>query len=155
MNAVFHFLSLNYFVNLQWLSCLQYYCHASRHVSRVLYHVLVCLPGVCLCFSCTRWLMYVVTWILWSVMLYPWKSSYYNSSSVCVFVCSPTPPRSFDGSSPNLVGVCRWTSELPLRGSFLKRSTGQRVKRHFFWADDTRLRPHRCKRRAQQKAHGV
>ena len=45
--------------------------------------------------------------------------------SVCLFVCSPTPPRSFDGSSPNLVGICRWTSELPLRGSFWKRSTGQ------------------------------
>ena len=42
-------------------------------------------------------------------------------------VCSLSPPRSFDGSSPNLVGVCRWTSELPLRGSFSKRSTGQRV----------------------------
>ena len=26
-----------------------------------------------------------------------------------------------------LVGVCRWTSHLPLRGSFSKRSTGQRV----------------------------
>ena len=77
---------------------------------------------------------------------------YYNSSNVCAFVCSHTPPRSFNGSSPNLVGVCRWTSELPLRGSFLKSSTGQRVKRHFFGADDTRLRPHRCKRRAQQKA---
>ena len=47
--------------------------------------------------------------------------------SVCLFVCSPTPPRSFDGSSPNLVGVCRWTSELPLRGSLLKSSMGQRV----------------------------
>ena len=46
-----------------------------------------------------------------------------------MFVCSPTPPRSFDGSSPNLVGVCRWTSELPLRSSFLKRSTAQRVNR--------------------------
>ena len=46
---------------------------------------------------------------------------------VCVFVCSPSPPRSFDGSSPNLVGVCRWTSHLPLRGSFSKRSTGRRV----------------------------
>ena len=69
--------------------------------------------------------------------------------SVCLFVCSPTLPTSFDGSSPNLVGVCSWTSELPLRGSFFKRSTGQRVKRRFFGADDTRLRPHRCKR------HGV
>ena len=47
--------------------------------------------------------------------------------SVCLSVCSPTPPRSFDGSSPNLVGVCRWTSELPLRGSYSKRSTGRRV----------------------------
>ena len=42
-------------------------------------------------------------------------------------VRSLSPPRSFDGSSPNLVGVCRWTSELPLRGSFSKRSTGRRV----------------------------
>ena len=47
--------------------------------------------------------------------------------SVCLSVCSLSPPRSFDRSSPNLVGVCRWTSELPLRGSFSKRSTGQRV----------------------------
>ena len=57
--------------------------------------------------------------------------SYYNSSSVCLFVClsvcSLSPPRSFDGSPPNLVGVCRWTSELPLRGSFSKRSTAGRV----------------------------
>ena len=58
-------------------------------------------------------------------------SSYYNSSNVClcvcVFVCSLFPPRSFDGSSPNLVGVCRLTSHLPLRGSFSKRSMGRRV----------------------------
>ena len=47
--------------------------------------------------------------------------------SVCLSVCSLSPPRSFDGSSPNLVGVCRWTSELPLRGSFSKRSMGRRV----------------------------
>ena len=54
-------------------------------------------------------------------------TSYYNSSSVYLFVCSLSPPRSFDGSSPNLVAVCRWTSHLPLRGSFSKRSTGRRV----------------------------
>ena len=42
-------------------------------------------------------------------------------------MCSLSPPRSFDGSSPNLVGVCRLTSHLPLRGSFSKRSTGRRV----------------------------
>ena len=58
-------------------------------------------------------------------------TSYYKSRSVCLFVClsvcSLSPPRSFDRSSPNLVGVCRWTSELPLRGSFSKRSTGRRV----------------------------
>ena len=53
--------------------------------------------------------------------------SYYNSSSVCLFVCSLCTPRSFDGSSPNLVGVCRLTSHLPLRGSFSKRSTASRV----------------------------
>ena len=62
---------------------------------------------------------------------FPGKTSYYKSSSVCLFVClsvcSLSPPRSFDRSSPNLVGVCRWTSELPLRGSFSKRSTARRV----------------------------
>ena len=46
---------------------------------------------------------------------------------VCLFVCSLSPPRSFEGSSPNLVGVWRWTSELPLRGSFSKRSTARQV----------------------------
>ena len=64
-----------------------------------------------------------------------YHTSYYNSSSVCLcvcmcvclWVCSLSPPRSFDGSSPNFVGVCRWTSHLPLRGSFSKRSTGRRV----------------------------
>ena len=39
-------------------------------------------------------------------------------------MCSLSPPRSFGRSLPNLVGVCRWTSHLPLRGSFRK---GQRV----------------------------
>ena len=63
--------------------------------------------------------------------VYTTFKSYYKSSSVCLFVClsvcSLSPPRSFDRSSPNLVGVCRWTSELPLRGSFSKRSMGRRV----------------------------
>ena len=70
-----------------------------------------------------------------SVVTLHYKASYYKSSSVCLFVClsvclsvcSLSPPRSFDRSSPNLVGVCRWTSELPLRGSFSKRSTARRV----------------------------
>ena len=44
-----------------------------------------------------------------------------------MFVCSLCTPRSFDGSSPNLVGVCRLTSHLPLRGSFSKRSMASRV----------------------------
>ena len=50
-----------------------------------------------------------------------------RAAFVCLSVCSLSPPRSFDGSSPNLVGACRWTSELPLRGSFSKRSTARRV----------------------------
>ena len=50
-----------------------------------------------------------------------------RAAFVCLSVCSLSPPRSFDGSPPNLVGVCRWTSELPLRGSFSKRSTAGRV----------------------------
>ena len=52
-----------------------------------------------------------------------------RATFVCVCVCSLSPPRSFDGSSPNLVAVCRWTSHLPLRGSFSKRSTGRWVNR--------------------------
>ena len=80
------------------------------------------------------------------------SSSYYNSSSVCLFVCSPTPPRSFDGSSPNLVGVCRWTSELPLRGSFFKRSTGHGStgQTSLFWS-----RRHQAETTPLQKTHGV
>ena len=46
---------------------------------------------------------------------------------VCLCVCSLSPPRSFDGSSPNLVAVCRLTSHLPLKGSFSKRSMGRWV----------------------------
>ena len=48
--------------------------------------------------------------------------------SVCLSVCLfPISSEVLDRSSPNLVGVCRWTSELPLRGSFSKRSTARRV----------------------------
>ena len=47
-----------------------------------------------------------------------------RAAFVCVFVCFLSPPRSFGRSSPNFVGVCRWTSHLPLRGSFSKRSRG-------------------------------
>ena len=50
-----------------------------------------------------------------------------RAAFVCVFVCFLSPSRSFGWSSPNLVGVCRWTSHLPLRGSFSKRSRGWRV----------------------------
>ena len=58
------------------------------------------------------------------------SSSYYNCSvclSVCLFV-----PYLLRGPLTDLrqtwwVGVCRWTSELPLRGSFSKRSMGRRV----------------------------
>ena len=61
----------------------------------------------------------------------------------------------------HLNGVCRWTSQLLLRGSFSKRSTGRRVngstgqtgKRVTFTftilymiADDARLTPPRCKK---------
>ena len=89
----------------------------------------------------------VILWI--NINLY---FLYYNSSSVCLFVClfvcSLSPPRSFDGSSPNLVGVCRWTSHLPLRGSFSKRSTAQRVNGSLslsIYYTCTSLMPHSCK----------
>ena len=80
--------------------------------------------------------------------------SYYNLSSVCLsvslFVCSPTPPRSFDQSSPILVGVCRWTSELSLRGSFLKRSTGHFFGHYIIYNS----RRHQAETTLLQKAHG-
>ena len=67
----------------------------------------------------------------WTISAANLSVSYYNSSSVCLSVClsvcSLSPLRSFDGSSPNLVGACRWTSKLPLRGSFSKRSMAQRI----------------------------
>ena len=67
-----------------------------------------------------------------------------------MFVCSLSPPRSFiDGSSPNLVAVCRWTSHLPLRGSFWKRSTARRVNGslslYTILYICTSLMPHSCK----------
>ena len=47
-------------------------------------------------------------------------------------------------------GICRWTSQLLLRGSFSKRSTGQRVTFTFtilyMIADDARFTPPRCKK---------
>ena len=50
-----------------------------------------------------------------------------RAAFVCLFVCSLSPLSPFDRPSPNLVAVCRWTSHLPLRGSFSKRSTSRRV----------------------------
>ena len=50
-----------------------------------------------------------------------------RAAFVCLCVRNQSPLRSFDGSSPNLVGVCRLTSHLPLRGSFSKRSTASQV----------------------------
>ena len=50
----------------------------------------------------------------------------------------------------HLNGVCRWTSQLLLRGSLSKRSTGQQVTFTFtilyMIADDARLTPPRCKK---------
>ena len=47
-------------------------------------------------------------------------------------------------------GICRWTSQLLLRGSFSKKSTGQWATFTFtilyMIADDTRLTPLRCKK---------
>ena len=63
---------------------------------------------------------------------------------VCVCFCSLSPPRPFDGFLPNLVGVCRLTSHLPLRGSFSKRSMGHfHFPLYYICAS---LTPHSCKR---------
>ena len=63
-------------------------------------------------------------------------------------VCSLSPPRSFDRSSPNLLGVCRWTSKLPLRGSFSKRSTGHFHFHYIIYAPGSRHTAHTAAKRA-------
>ena len=62
----------------------------------------------------------------------------------------------------HLNGVCRWTSQLPLRGSFSKRSTGRRVNRSNGsmgqWVTFTLLydsRRHQAHATPLQKAHSV
>ena len=59
-----------------------------------------------------------------------WSESYYNLSNVCLFVClfvcSPTPPRSLGRSSPNLEGRWRPAPDISLRGSFFERSRSSR-----------------------------
>ena len=59
------------------------------------------------------------------------KSSYYNLSNVCLFVCSPTPPRSLGRSSPNLEGRWRAAPDISLTGSFFERSRSSRSKLKF------------------------
>ena len=51
---------------------------------------------------------------------------------VCLFVCSPTPPRSLGRSSPNLEGRWRAAPDISLRGSFLK-GQGHRGQRSTLW----------------------
>ena len=61
--------------------------------------------------------------------------SYYNLSNVCLFVClfvcSPTPPRSLGRTSPNSEGRWRTAPDISLRGSFFKRSRSSRSKVKF------------------------
>ena len=58
----------------------------------------------------------------------------------------------------HLNGLCRWTSQLLLRGSFSKRSTGQRVTFTFtilyMIADDARLTPPAAKSTRGQRVDG-
>ena len=53
--------------------------------------------------------------------------------SVCLFVCSPTPPRSLGRSSPNLEGRWRAAPDISLRGSFFERSRSSRSKVKFMF----------------------
>ena len=46
-------------------------------------------------------------------------------------VCSPTSPRSFGRSSPNLEGMWRAAPDMSLRGSFFERSRSSRSKVKF------------------------
>ena len=62
---------------------------------------------------------------------FQYLSSYYNLSNVCLFVCSPTPPRSLGRSSPNLEGRWRAAPDISLRGSFFERSRSSRPKVKF------------------------
>ena len=63
--------------------------------------------------------------------------SYYNLSNVCLFlcvclfICSPIPPRFLGRSSPNLEGRWRAAPDISLRGSFFERSRSSRSKVKF------------------------
>ena len=52
----------------------------------------------------------------------------------------------------HLNGICRWTSQLLLRGSFSKRSNGSTGHFHFHYYDSRRCQAHAT---LLQKAHGV
>ena len=64
-------------------------------------------------------------------------ASYYNLSNVCLFVClfvcSPTPPRSLGRSSPNLEGRWRAAPDISLRGSVFERARSSRSKVKFMF----------------------
>ena len=57
-------------------------------------------------------------------------------------------------ASRRVVGVCRWTSELPLRGSFSKRSTGHFFG-HYIIYDSRRHHADQSETTPLQKVHGV
>ena len=76
---------------------------------------------------------------------------YAAKGSFC-FAGSAAESNSAPFAALHLNGVCRWTSQLLLRGSFSKRSTGQTGQRVPFTftilymiVDDARLTPPRCK----------
>ena len=64
--------------------------------------------------------------VVWNFQLL-YSDNWHHAIIQAAFVCFLSPQRSFGRSLPNLVGVCRRTSHLPLRGSFSKRSRGWRV----------------------------
>ena len=78
------------------------------------------------------------------------------------FACSAAESNSAPFAALHLNGVCRWTSQLLLRGSFSKRSTGRRVNGsngstghfhfHYIIYDSRRCQAHAT---PLQKAHWV
>ena len=102
-------------------------------------------------------------------IIYAPASSHTAAKGAFCFAAAAAESNSAPFAALHLNGVYRWTSQLPLRGSFSKRSTGQRVNGFFFEkvnrsmgqtgrrvtftfailymiADDARLTPPRCKK---------
>ena len=94
-------------------------------------------------------------------IIYATASRHTAAKGAFCFAAAAAESNSAPFAALHLNGVCRWTSQLPLRGSFSKRSTGRRLNGSngstgqrvtftltilYMIADDARLTPPCCKK---------